>query len=51
MTSLAREHGSIGNLDRFRAGMAKEFALAFERRARTVAPEQLVAALAEPVAG
>jgi lipoyl(octanoyl) transferase len=49
MTSLAREHGSSGNLERFRAGMAEEFALAFERRARTVAPEQLVAALAEPV--
>jgi lipoyl(octanoyl) transferase len=51
MTSIAREHGSGGNLERFRGGMAEEFALAFERRARTVAPEQLVAALAQPVAG
>jgi lipoyl(octanoyl) transferase len=51
MTSIARETGRAHNLDGFRARMADEFALAFERRRRSVSPERLVGAVATPVPG
>ncbi len=51
ITSVARETGRPGSLERFRPRMAEQFARAFERRAHPVAPEQLTAALAAAVAG
>ena len=51
MTSIARETGRARNLDGFRATIADQFALAFERRRRPVSPERLIAAAASPVAG
>ena len=51
MTSIARETGRAHNLERFRTRMASQFALAFERRERSISPERLTAALASPVGG
>ena len=51
MTSIALESGRAANLERFRAGMAEQFALAFERRGRVVLRERLIAAVASPVGG
>jgi lipoyl(octanoyl) transferase len=51
ITSIARETGRARNLVGFRARMAQEFALAFERDAMAVSPERLMAVLAAPVAG
>jgi len=51
ITSIAQETGRPHNLAGFRSHMAAQFALAFERRAEAVAPEQLTAGLAAPVAG
>ena len=49
MTSLALEGGA--DLDRFRATIAEQFALAFERRAQTVDPAALAHAETAAVAG
>ena len=49
MTSIARETGRARNLDGFRTTIADQFALAFERRRRSVSPERLIAAAASPV--
>ena len=51
LTSVARETGRGGNLERFRPRMAGQFALAFERRPQAISPERLLAALAAPVGG
>jgi lipoyl(octanoyl) transferase len=51
LSSLARETGRADNLERFRARMAGQFALAFERRPRAISPERLLAAVASPVGG
>jgi lipoyl(octanoyl) transferase len=51
LTSIARETGRAENLERFRARMAGQFALAFERSPRSISPERLFAALASPVGG
>ena len=51
MTSLQRESGRPQSVERFRETMAAEFARAFARRARTVSPAELAAALGAPVAG
>jgi lipoyl(octanoyl) transferase len=51
ITSIARESGRASSLEDFRAHMAEQFALAFERSAQAVEPEQLTDALAEAVAG
>ena len=51
LTSLARVSGHADNLERFRARMAGQFALAFERRSRSISPERLFAAIASPVGG
>jgi lipoyl(octanoyl) transferase len=49
MTSIARETGRAGTLAGFRAGTVRELARVFERRAVTLAPEELSDALAAPV--
>ena len=51
MTSVARETGRTPELDRFRARMAAQFSLAFERPARSISPERLLATVADPVGG
>ncbi|MGA2008087.1 MAG: lipoyl(octanoyl) transferase LipB [Solirubrobacteraceae bacterium] len=51
ITSIARETGRAHNLAAFRASIAHQFALAFEREAQTVAPERLSASVAAPLAG
>jgi lipoyl(octanoyl) transferase len=51
MTSVALEARGAPDLERFRARMAAQFALAFERRARAVSPERLWATVAAPVGG
>jgi lipoyl(octanoyl) transferase len=51
MTSLERETGRRQSIERFRETMAAEFARAFARRGRAVAPGQLAAALGAPVGG
>jgi hypothetical protein len=51
ITSIAHETGRARNLVGFRARMAQEFAVAFERDAMAVSPERLMAVLAAPVAG
>jgi lipoyl(octanoyl) transferase len=43
MTSVARETGRVGNLERFRVTVAAEVARASGRRAVAVEPEQLAA--------
>ena len=50
-TPVSSEHGATTTLTAFRALMAEQFSHAFERRAQTVAPDALTAALAAPVAG
>jgi lipoyl(octanoyl) transferase len=49
MTSIARETGRAGTLAGFRADAVRELARMFERRAVTLAPEELSHALAAPV--
>jgi lipoyl(octanoyl) transferase len=51
ITSIAQETGRTQNLDSFRARMAREFALAFERSPQAVARQQLTRTLATAVAG
>ena len=51
LTSIGSETGRAENLERFRARMAGQFALAFERRPRSISAERLFAALASPVGG
>lgn len=51
ITSIARESGRTQTLDGFRARIAQQFALAFERDAQVVAPEQLMMELAATAAG
>ncbi|HEY1776740.1 MAG TPA: lipoyl(octanoyl) transferase LipB [Solirubrobacteraceae bacterium] len=51
MTSLARESGVGGSLERFRESVADQVALAFGRRRRAISPDRLSAALAAGVAG
>jgi lipoyl(octanoyl) transferase len=51
MTSLARESGQSGSLERFSETVAAQVALAFARERRAISPDQLSAALAAPVAG
>jgi lipoyl(octanoyl) transferase len=51
MTSLAREQGRDGGLERLRAAVAEQFALAFERDPRPVSADELSAALAVAIAG
>jgi lipoyl(octanoyl) transferase len=51
ITSIQRESGRADNLAGFRALMAQEFAVAFERSPRHVPGEQLLGALGAAVAG
>jgi lipoyl(octanoyl) transferase len=51
ITSIERESGRAENLAGFRQLMAQEFAFAFAREPRAVAPERLVSTLGSLVAG
>jgi lipoyl(octanoyl) transferase len=51
MTSLARERGRADTLERFRATIEEQFALAFERAGEPISIAQLTAAVAAPLHG